>query len=135
MRAVTRPSQIALCVFIVANAFLLSGCRAHPNSPEGVVRKMYDAIQEREQDKYIDCLAPQSRMKPGFFFWEQMIRAGAGLFRVGAPDLTEVICKALRFQTVDNSSAPLHPASFAQNDTPLLARRQPKAAALPGLAA
>ena len=102
MRAVTRPSQIVLCIFIVANAFLLSGCRAYPNSPEGVVRKMYDATQERDQDKYIDCLAPESRMMPGFFFWEQVMRAGAGLFGVDASDLTEVTWKDMQFQAVDN---------------------------------
>ena len=102
MRAVTRPSRIVLCLFIVANAFLLSGCRAYPNSPEGVVRKMYDATQERDQDKYIDCLAPESRMMPGFFFWEQVMRAGAGLFGVDASDLTEVTWKDMQFQAVDN---------------------------------
>jgi len=108
MRAVTRPSQIVLCIFIVANAFLLSGCRAYPNSPEGVVRKMYDAIQERDQDKHIDCLAPESRMTPGFFFWEQVIQVGAGLFGVDASDLTKVTWKDLRFQTVDNDGIVAH---------------------------
>ena len=63
---------------------------------------MYDAIQERDQDKYIDCLASQSRMTPGFFFWDQLIRAGAGLFGVDASDLTEVTWKDMQFQAVDN---------------------------------
>ena len=69
---------------------------------------MYDAIQERDQDKYIDCLASQSRMTPGFFFWEQVIQAGAGLFGVDTSDLTEVTWKDMQFRAVDNDGTVAH---------------------------
>jgi len=97
-----------LCILVHVLFLPACGLRGYPNSPEGVVRKMYDAIQERDQDKYIDCLAPESRMMPGFFFWEQLIRAGAGLFRVDASDLTKVTWKDLKFQTVDNDGTVAH---------------------------
>lgn len=59
--------RASLCVFLII-AFALSGCKGYPNSPEGVVRNVYNAIWERNQDKYIDCLAPESRISPVFFF-------------------------------------------------------------------
>ena len=59
--------------------------RGYSNILESVVRKMYDAIQERDQDKYIDCLAPESRMMPGFFFWDHMTRAGVGVVMIFQP--------------------------------------------------
>ena len=42
---------------------------------------MYDTLQERNQDKYIDCLAPESRMSSGLFR-EQVIRAGVGVVMI-----------------------------------------------------
>ena len=108
MKATARFDQNTLYLLMIIAALALSGCKGYPNSPEGVVKKMYDAIQDRDQDKYIDCLAPESRTTPGFFFWEQVVQVGAGLFGVDASDLTKVTLKDLRFQTVDNDGTVAH---------------------------
>ena len=81
---------------------------ATPTPQKALSERCTMPYRRRDQDKHIDRLAPESRMTPGFFFWEQVIRAGVGLFGVDASDLTEVTWKDMQFQAVDNDGFVAH---------------------------
>lgn len=63
MKTAVWLKRVMVFPVLVTTAFTLSGCGGYPNSPDGVVRGMYDAVQERDQDKYINCLAPDDLTK------------------------------------------------------------------------
>lgn len=110
------PFLIALLVF----GLLASSCSsAHPaaapaaggfpNTPEGVVRKMLDAIEKNDANQYLDSIAPEDRSKPGFFFYRQIAAGLMSVIGLGGIDAAKPKVKFLDLQLLTtettNSSA------------------------------
>lgn len=73
------------------------------NSPEGVVRKILDAIEKQDANQYLDALDPTLRNQPNYFFASTLVRGVQSYLGLeGAGNLNQVAFRDLRFQTSNN---------------------------------
>lgn len=76
-----------------------------PNTPEGVVRKMLDAIEKNDANQYLDSVTPEDRKEPGFFFYAQLAQGLASAFGLGSIDAAnpKVAFREMTYSTVTTS--------------------------------
>lgn len=73
------------------------------NSPEGVVRKILDAVEKQDADQYLDALDPDLRDQPNYFFVNALVKGLLSYLGLsGMGDLSQVAFRDLSFQTLSD---------------------------------
>jgi hypothetical protein len=74
------------------------------NSPEGVARRFFEAIEKKDANEYLDALDPELRDEPGFGAAQVILQSFAGFFGVQA-DIANIGFKDLTFTEIANDGS------------------------------
>jgi hypothetical protein len=106
-------SSAAVLAFSTA-LLVTSACSAaspsYPNTPEGIVRSLFDSLEQNDADQYLDSILPEDRKQPGYFFYRQLVQAifsGFGMGQVEAAKL-RISFSGLNLAVLDNNGAVAH---------------------------
>jgi hypothetical protein len=100
-------NKISIFVLVISLLLLNFGCefkKGYANTPEGVTRKLFDALQENDSNKYLDSILPTARQLPNFFFYRQLIQGIMGVVGLGQMEAAKprISFSSLEIKELDN---------------------------------
>lgn len=96
-----RSTLIIATLVLAVTAIFLAGCNT--NSPEGVVKRMYEAISKGDTDKYMDTILPENRRQPNPFGLINAISIGIDPISLDLSKITAVSVRDLKLSIIATS--------------------------------